>query len=165
ANVAVRVNPTTPSNPLMLDMVRRQFADKELSITAIGVRAPAELDSAFAEVSRLHCDALFVLTDSSLQALTDTIAARALAQRVPAFGSFAFAFAQAGALFTYVRDVKEAFRGVARLLKKVLNGASPTDLPVEQPTKYTLSINLKTAKALGIEVPPALLARADEVIE
>jgi len=78
---------------------------------------------------------------------------------------FCFTFAQAGALFTCVRDTKEAFRGVAQLLKKILNGASPSDLPVEQPTKYTLTINLKTARVLGITVPPTLLARADEVIE
>ena len=59
----------------------------------------------------------------------------------------------------------KAFRGTARLLKKILNGAAPADIPVEQPTRYTLAINLKTAKVLGINVPPTLLARADEVIE
>ena len=75
------------------------------------------------------------------------------------------AFVQAGALFAYSRDVKEAYQSVARLLKKILNGAAPADLPVEQPTKFNLMINLKTARALGLEVPPTLLARADEVIE
>ena len=74
-------------------------------------------------------------------------------------------FAQAGALFAYSYDPREAIRGVARLLKKILNGAAPGDLPFEQPTKFNLFINLKTAKALGIVVPPALLASADQVIE
>jgi putative ABC transport system substrate-binding protein len=89
----------------------------------------------------------------------------ALAQRVPTFGSFRFGFVQAGALFTYNNDAKESYQGVARVLKKILSGATPADIPVEQPTKFTLTINLRTAKALGLAVPPSLLARADEVIE
>jgi putative ABC transport system substrate-binding protein len=164
-NLTVMLNLTNPSNPLMLDMVTRQFASKELSIGSVGVRSPADLDAAFAELSRQRPDALYVLTDSSLLALADTIVARALAQRVPTFGSFTYTFAQAGALFNYSRDPKEASQDVARLLQKILNGAAPGDLPVEQPTKYILTINLKTAKLLGITVPPSLLTRADEVIE
>ena len=115
--------------------------------------------------SRQRPDALIVLTDNSLQGLSETIIARALAQRVPVFGSFTLTFTQAGALINYARDPKEAFQDAARLLKKILNGAAPADLPVEQPTKYILAINLKAAKVLGIKVPPTLLARADNVIE
>jgi putative ABC transport system substrate-binding protein len=161
----VMMNPTNSSNPLMFDLVQRQFASQELSIDAVRVSAPAHLDAAFAELGRQHPDALYVLTDSSLLGLSDTIVARALAQRVPAFGSFNTSFAQSGGLFNYARDPKEAADEVARLLKKILAGASPADLPVEQPTKYTLIINLKTARLLGITVPPSLLALADEVIE
>jgi putative tryptophan/tyrosine transport system substrate-binding protein len=164
-NLAVMFNPTNPSNPVMLDMLTRRFANEELSIGSVSVRSPAELDAAFAEVSRQHPGALVVLTDNSLQGLADTIIARALAQRLPTFGSFTLTFAQAGALINYARDPKEAFQGTARLLKKVLNGVAPADLPVEQPTKFILAINLKTAKTLGLEIPPTLLARADEVIE
>jgi putative ABC transport system substrate-binding protein len=164
-NLAVMINPTNPSNPLMLDMLTRQFANQQFSIKRIGVRSPADLDAAFAELSRQRPGALFMLTDSSLLALADTIVARALAQGVPTFGSFTLTFARAGALFNYSRDPKEAHQGVARLLKKILSGAAPGDLPVEQPTKYILSINLKTANLLGITVPPSLLAIADEVIE
>jgi putative ABC transport system substrate-binding protein len=164
-NLAVMFNPTNPSNPVMLDMLTRRFANEELSIGSVSVRSPAELDAAFAEVSRQHPGALIVLTDNSLQGLADTIIARALAQRLPTFGSFTLTFAQAGALINYARDPKEAFQGTARLLKKVLNGVAPADLPVEQPTKFILAINLKTAKTLGLEIPPTLLARADEVIE
>ena len=68
-------------------------------------------------------------------------------------------------MFAYSRDPREAFQGVARLLKKILSGAAPGELPFEQPTKFNLFVNLKTAKALGIGIPPALLATADEVIE
>ncbi len=108
---------------------------------------------------------MIVLTDNSLQGLADPIVSRALAQKIPIFCTFTLAFPQAGALINYSRDQKEAFQSVARLLKKILGGVSPADLPVEQPNKYTLTINLKTAKTLGIAIPPALLARADEVIE
>ena len=106
-----------------------------------------------------------MLTDNSPLALADTIIARALSLRIPTFGSFGAVFAQAGALFSYSRDPKEAFQGVARLLKKILDGAAPSELPIEQPTKFNLYINLKTAKTLALEIPPALLATADEVIE
>jgi putative tryptophan/tyrosine transport system substrate-binding protein len=87
-NLAVMFNPTNPSNPVMLDMLTRRFANEELSIGSVSVRSPAELDAAFAEVSRQHPGALVVLTDNSLQGLADTIIARALAQRLPTFGSF-----------------------------------------------------------------------------
>ena len=104
-----------------------------------------------------------MLTDSSLAALADAIVARALTQAVPTFGGVVVV--QAGAFFGYSRDLKEAYQSVARLLKKILNGAAPADLPVEQPSKFSLMINLKTAKALGLIVPLTLLTRADEVIE
>jgi putative ABC transport system substrate-binding protein len=149
----------------MLDMVMRQFTGKDLTVGSVGVRSPADLDPAFDEVQRQHPGALIVLTDNSLQGLAETIIARALAQHVPVFGSFTLTFAQAGALINYARDPKEAFQGTARILKKILDGAVPADIPVEQPTKYVLAINLKTAETLGIKVPPTLLARADEVIE
>jgi putative tryptophan/tyrosine transport system substrate-binding protein len=106
-----------------------------------------------------------LLTDNSLLGLADTIVSRAMRQRVPVFASMSYAIAQAGALINYSRDPNESFQAVARLLNKILNGANPADLPVKQPTKYILSINLKTAKLLGITISPTLLARADEVIE
>lgn len=158
-------NPTNPSNPLMLDQLMAHAAKNGLVIDAVSVGAPADLDSAFAEISRRPPGALLVLTDNSLFALADRIVTRALAQRVPTFGNFSYPFARAGALVAYSRDPREAFQGVARLLKKLLAGAAPGELPFEQPTKFNLFVNLKTAKALGIEIPPTLLATADEVIE
>jgi putative ABC transport system substrate-binding protein len=106
-----------------------------------------------------------VVTDNSLFALAAPIVARALAAHVPTVGSYAGTFAETGGLYAYGRDPQEAFYGVARLLKKILDGGSPADIPFEQPTKFNLHINLKTAKSLGIEIPPALLATATEVIE
>jgi putative tryptophan/tyrosine transport system substrate-binding protein len=116
-------------------------------------------------MSRRHAGALFVQSDSSLSGLADRIITQALALRIPTIGTYGAVFARAGALFACSHDPREAIQGVARLLKKVLDGAAPGVLPFEQPTKFSLFINLKTAKALGIEIPPTLLATADEVIE
>jgi putative ABC transport system substrate-binding protein len=163
--VMVITKPTNPSNQAMLDLLQGHAAREGFSIDAVRVSAPADLDPAFAEMARQPPGAVFVLTDNSLFALADPIIARALALRVPAFGSFSGPFARAGALFAYSRDPREAFQGVARLLKKLLDGDSPGELPFEQSTKFDLFINLKTAKALGIDIPPMLLAMADQVIE
>ncbi len=164
-NVLVMTNPTNSSNQAMLDLLKGHAEKHGLAIDVVSVSAPADLDAAFAEMSRQPPGAVFVLTDNSLLALADTVIARALSLRIPTFGSFGPVFAQAGALLAYSRDPKEAMQGVARLLKKILDGTAPGELPFEQPTKFNLSINLKTAKALGIEIPPTLLSTADEVIE
>ena len=163
--LTVMSNPTNPSNPPMVETLKRYVANKELTISTVNVGTPADLERAFAEMSQQHPDALFVLTDNILQALAEPIVTRALAQRVPTFANLGDTYARAGALFDYSRDPPEAFRSVARLLKKVLDGAAAADLPVEQPTKFNLFINLKTAKALGINIQPTLVARADEVFE
>jgi putative ABC transport system substrate-binding protein len=109
--------------------------------------------------------AIFVQSDSSLSGLANSIITRALGLRIPTIGTFGTVFAQAGALFTYSYNASEAIQGVARLLKKILDGANPGELPFEQPTKFNLYINIKTAKTLGLEIPPALLVAATEVIE
>jgi putative tryptophan/tyrosine transport system substrate-binding protein len=164
-NVLVMTNPTNSSNQAMLDLLKGHAEKHGLAIDVVSVSAPADLDAAFAEMSRQPRGAVFVLTDNSLLALADTVIARALSLRIPTFGSFGPVFARAGALLAYSRDPKEAMQGVARQLKKILEGTAPGELPVEQPTKFNLFINLKTARALGIDIPPALLATADEVIE
>lgn len=164
-NVTVVLNPTNSSNPVMLETLTRQLDGSDLVIRPVKVTSSADLDTAFDEVSRQHPDALVILTDNSLLGLGDSLVTRATAQRVPVFAGMGYAFSQAGALINYSRDQVEAFQATARLLKKILEGANPADLPVEQPTKFVLSINLKTAKALNISIPSAILARADEVIE
>ena len=116
-------------------------------------------------MSRLPAGAVFVLTDNSLFGLASEIIRRALDARVPTVGNFGSPFAVSGGLYAYGRDSQEAFYGVARLLKRILDGAAPADIPFEQPTKFNLFINLKTARSLSIEIPPSLLATANEVIE
>ena len=159
------MNPSNSSNQMMADLLKGQAVKDGISMLTASVSAPADLDAAFAQMSREHPAALLMLTDNSLLALADTVVARALQLRVPTFGGFGGTFAQTGALIGYSRDAREAFRGVARLLKKILNGTAPAELPVEQPTKFNLIVNLKTAKAIGIEISRPLLATADEVIE
>jgi len=158
-------NPANPSNPAMLEILTAHAAKAGIAIDAVNVTAPADLETVFAELSQQPAKAVFVMTDNSLFGLAEPIIARALAARVPAVGNFSEPFAQAGGLFAYSRDPKEAYQGVARLLKRLLEGASPHDLPFEQPTKFNLFVNLKTAKILGIEIPRTFLAIADGVIE
>jgi putative ABC transport system substrate-binding protein len=158
-------NPANSSNGPMIETLRRKIADSGITLGTVSVGAPNDLDAAFVEIARQQPEALFVLTDNSLAGLAEPIIARALQQRVPTFGNFSGTFAREGALFTYARDPKEAYRSVARLVQNILAGVAPADLPIEQPTKFTLTINLKTAKSLGLAIPPPLLARADEVIE
>src|ERR1700676_4106703 len=161
--VMVMTNPTNPSLQPMLDLLTNHAAKEGLAIDAVSVSAPADLDAAFAEMSRQPPGAIFVQSDSSLSALAEPIITPALGLRIPTIGTFGTAFARAGALFTYSYNASEAIQGVARLLKKILDGANPSELPFEQPTKFNLFINLKTAKMLGLEIPPALLVAATEV--
>ena len=163
--VMVMTNPTNVSLQPMLDLLTNRATKDGLAIDVVRVAAPADLDAAFTEMSRKPAGALFVQSDSSLSGLADRIIGHALALGMPTIGTFGAVFAQAGALFAYSYNPREAIQGVARLLKKILDGASPGELPFEQPTKFSLFINLKTAKTLGIEIPPTQLAIADEVIE
>jgi putative ABC transport system substrate-binding protein len=163
--VLVITNPTNPSNVPIVQALAGHAPSQALTLEIVKVSAPADLDAAFAQLAKQPCDAVLVLTDNSLFALAGEIVARALAVGLPTVGSFAGTFAQVGGLYAYGRDPQEAFYGVARLLKKILGGAAPADIPFEQPTKFNLFINLKTAKRLGIEIPPTLLATANEVFE
>jgi putative ABC transport system substrate-binding protein len=158
-------NPSNPSHLSMLEGLTAHAARIGIVIDAVNVTAPSDLDAAFGQLARQPAGAVFVLTDNSLFGLGEPIVTRALAMRLPTFGNFSEPFARAGAMYAYSRDPKEAYEGVARLLKKLLDGIAPAELPFEQPTKFNLFVNLKTAKMLGIEVPRTFLAIADGVIE
>jgi putative tryptophan/tyrosine transport system substrate-binding protein len=112
---------------------------------------------------RTH-DALLVVADSALLDLDERIAGLALRHRLPTFSSIP-EFTDAGALLGYGPSRRDSYRRAATYVKKVLEGAKPADLPVEQPTLFELAINMQTARALGIVIPATLLARAERVIE
>jgi putative ABC transport system substrate-binding protein len=163
--IAVLTNPTNPSNAPMVDLLARHAAASGVVLDAVEIRGPADLEAGFARLAGQPAAALFVLTDNSLLGLADTIVARALALGMPTVGGFAASFAESGALLAYGRDPREAFAGVARLLKKILSGTPPGELPFEQPTRFNLVVNLRTARALDIAIPAVLLATAAQVID
>ena len=135
-----------------------------LKIVPAEVRKPDDLEAAFATLAGERADALVVLQDSLLFSEHRRILALAAAALLPAIWTTRL-FAEAGGLIGYGIDEADSFRRAASLIDKILKGAKPGELPVELPTKFELVINLKTAKALGLEIPPTLLALADEVIE
>jgi len=128
------------------------------------VRDLSELGTAFRSIVQDRCDALVVFPDSAMYEVSDRIAQFALEAKLPSVSGWS-PFAQKGLLVTYGPNVRELYRNLARYTDRILRGTKPADLPVEVPTKFYLAINQKTAKTLGLTVPPTLLARADEVIE
>ena len=135
-----------------------------LTVQGVGVRGPKELDAAFVAMKRARADAVIVGENTPFFADRRRIADLAVMHRLPTVAQ-AKEYAEAGGLVSYGPDYPDQFRRAATFVDKILKGAKPGDLPVEQPTKFELVINLKTAKALGLTIPPSLLARADQVIE
>ena len=123
-----------------------------------------DLDGAFARLVRDRADAMLVAANPFFNIHRDRVLALAARHRLPALYEFRD-FVEAGGFMCYGADMKEVYRRLANYVDRILKGANPADLPVEQPTKFELVVNLKTAKALGLTIPPSLLARADQVIE
>jgi ABC-type uncharacterized transport system substrate-binding protein len=164
SRLAVLVN---IGNPLHMPQWRDTQAAAEkvaVALSRFDVRSPTELETAFMAIARERPSALLVPPDILFSTFRQRIAAWAAAAGIPAIYGFR-EHVEVGGLMSYGVNVPENFRRAAAYVDKILKGAKPADLPVEQPTKIELVINLKTAKALGLEVPPILLARANEVIE
>jgi putative ABC transport system substrate-binding protein len=142
----------------------RQAEAGGLTVTRIDTTSPADLPSAFASLSAEGCEAMIVTPDILTTNARRQIIALATKYRLPTIHSFPFE-TQDGALIAYGPDLVGQYRRAAAYVARILEGTSPADLPVEQPTRPFLSVNLRTASALGIEIPAAVLARADEVIE
>jgi len=162
--LAVLVNPTHALHPALLNSAKHTAALLTLKLEPVEAAAPKELEHAFSVIARKRVNALLVLPDGMFWGERRRIADFALTSRLPSmFGNTEHA--EAGGLMSYAPNSFEPYRRAAYYVDKILKGAKPADLPVEQPTKFELVINLKTAKALGLTIPQTLLLRADQVIE
>jgi putative tryptophan/tyrosine transport system substrate-binding protein len=163
--VALIFNPeSAPFADLFLRPVEAAAPSFSVVPIAAAVRDPADVDRVFDALAREPNGGLMVLPDISMANYRKAIIALAARHRLPAVYPYRY-FAASGGLMSYGIDGTDVFRRAAGYVDRILKGTSPGELPIQAPTKYELVINLKTAKALGIEVPPTLLARADEVIE
>lgn len=135
-----------------------------MSVDGLGVREPDEFDIAFANLAQARPDALMMLTDAFTNLNRQRVLDFVKAQGIPAMYEYGVVV-QAGGLISYGSDQNEIFTLAADYVAKILNGARPRDLPVEQLNRYFLLINIKTAKALGLTIPQSLLLRANEVVE
>jgi putative tryptophan/tyrosine transport system substrate-binding protein len=162
--IAVLFNPANPSNPAYLDSARVEAVRLGMAVKDFPLNTPSELNDTFGAIAAQRSDGLLVIPDAATLDLGVRVAALALHYRIPVVSTDSD-LTGAGGLISYGFSRRENYRRSAYFVKKVLDGAKPADLPVEQPTRILLSLNLKTAKALGLEVPAMLLARADEVIE
>ena len=163
--VAVLANPAFEVYPLYLHNLTVAARALGLHLQVVEVRRAEELDPAFAAMTREHADALMVLADPLLMdTLLGQVVDLATTHRLPAMYNWRM-YVEAGGMMSYGPSLLERHRRAATYVDKIFKGANPADLPVEQPTTFELVINLKTAKALRITVPPSVLLLADEVIQ
>jgi putative ABC transport system substrate-binding protein len=162
--IAVLGNPDSPANDVGLKDVQTAALALGLKLQILEARSTLEIDNVFASFNQRRPDALLVVANAFFNSRRNQIVQLAAHQAIPAIYENRV-FAMVGGLISYGIDLSEVYRQAGIYTGKILNGAKPADLPVMQPTKLELVINLKTAKELRITVPPQLLARADEVIE
>jgi ABC-type uncharacterized transport system substrate-binding protein len=161
--VGLLLNPANPINEPIVPMIKPTARALGLEVHPFGVRGPAELEGAFAAMAAKRVGAVVVIDDATLIANASAVARLALQQRLPSSGWPDYAIA--GGLIGYGVSFPDMFRRAATFVDKILKGTKPADLPVERATKFQTIVNLKTAKALGLDVPTATLLRADEVTE
>jgi ABC-type uncharacterized transport system substrate-binding protein len=162
--IALLVNPNTPSAERVIRDVQEAARTKGLQLHVLNASSESEIDTAFASLIQLHAGALVVASDPFLSSRREQLVALASRHAVPS--SYAWReFTESRGLISYGPSLTSAYRLVGVYAGKVLKGAKPADLPVQQATTFELVINLKTAKALGLTVPQSILTRADEVIQ
>jgi len=162
--IALLVNPNNVQTDSVIKGLGEAARAKAMQLQILKASTEAEIDAAFYTLMQLHAGALVVGPDPFLNNRREQLVALAARHTVPAIYEWRESVA-AGGLISYGPSLSGAFRQLGIYAGKILKGASPADLPVEQPTKFELVINLQTAKALGLTIPPSILARADEVIE
>jgi putative ABC transport system substrate-binding protein len=161
--VAVFRNPANPWHTRVVEDLKAVAPSLSIELSVVSVRTPEEIGPAFSAVSRAHAQALYVIGDGFFITHRAMLVKLASKDRLPTI-YWARHFADAGGLMSYGPNFGEIWRRSAGYVDKILKGAKPGDLPIEQPTQYELIVNLKTAKAIGITIPESILLRADEVI-
>jgi len=162
--IAVLWNPDTPSHPPTLKAVEEAGRTLGVQLHAVSARGPGELEGAFAAMARARVQAVLILGNPIVFAERQRLAELAIKYRLSTMSEIKDVV-EAGGLMSYGADFPDLYRRGAIYVDRILKGAKPADLPVEQATKFELVVNLKTAKALGLTIPPSVLARADQVIE
>ena len=162
--VAVLWNAANPYPAIVFKETQTAARRFGIEVQSLEVRSPDDFDGAFEKIRRRRPDALIDVEDPLTNSLHKRVVEFAAAEQLPSLHGVGEEV-EAGALISYGASIPDLFRRAAGYVDKILKGAKPADLPVEQPSKFELVINIKTAKALGLEVPPMLLARADKVIE
>jgi putative ABC transport system substrate-binding protein len=163
-HLAVLANAANPTHQFSWKEAEPAARQMGIEPQLFTVRDPDELATAFAAIHRSGADGIIILSDAMFNSVARQINMLALQYRVPMMSSWR-GFVEDGGLISYGPKLAEITRRSAAFVDKLLKGARPADLPIEEPTEFELVINLKTAKALGLTIPPSLLARADEVIE
>jgi putative ABC transport system substrate-binding protein len=162
--VAILWNSDDLGMTLRYDASVKSAGEIGVAITPVSVQRPEDFDAAFAALNRDPPDALLMVSDLLTNSNVGRVFDFTRERRIPAIYEFD-GFVRDGGLMSYGADLKESFDRAASLVDRILKGAAPADLPFEQPTRYLFVLNLKTAKAMQLEIPPSLLALADEVIE
>jgi len=162
--VAILSNPANPAHALAISNVKAAAGSLGVQLQLLEAREPNQFDRAFAAMAKQRVDALLVVADGMFILYRARLADLAAKNRLPSMHGVT-ENVEAGGLMSYGPSTVAAMRRAAFFVDKILKGAKPADLPVEQPTKFELVINLKTAKALGLTIPQSLLLRADQVIE
>ena len=163
-NAAVLYNPTNASNTAYFENVRVHAVPRGITVQGFALSTPDKLEPTFIAIAENRPDVLLVIPDAATLDLGARLAALSLQHRIPIISTDSD-LTSVGGLVSYGISRRENYRRSAYFVKRILDGVNPADLPIEQPTRVLLSVNLKTARALGLTLPPSLLSTADEAIE
>jgi putative ABC transport system substrate-binding protein len=163
SRVAVLRNPATPYHPKAVEDLKAVAPSLSIELNFVAAQTPEQFDPAFSAVTRAHAQALYIIDDAFFVSRRAMLVELVSNARLPAIYGFRL-YVDEGGLMSYGPNYADLLRRSAGYVDKILKGAKPGELPIEQPTKFELVINLKTAKALGLTVPESILLQADEVI-
>ena len=164
SRVAVLMDPTNPAHFVFWRETEIAAQLLRVRLQRVDARAPDEIEAAFASIAKARAQALVVFTEPMIYSQRSRIADLAARNRLPTVNMIK-GHAEAGDLITYGPDYRDLYRRTAEIVDKILKGTKPADIPIEEPTKLELVVNLKTARALGLTIPQSILLRADQVIE